>query len=439
MKRSLHLVLLFGSIAGAFLAGAWYTQRGPVKPLSGVPPQAVHAHGAGGHVRGSTAMSPASMEISAEKQQLLGVRVTPVEKASRTQTLRIFGRVAPDETRIYRLNAGVEGVIREVSTVTTGSQVKKGQWLATVAAPDAIAWIQAYIVAFGYVDRMKQTGTDILAQISSASPTSSNYQQRIEKLQTLGLSDGQIEDIGRKQEVPHGIKMLAPADGFVLALNVSPGLKFDRGVEFYRIADLRRVWILADVFRKEAQYLRPGVRAKVSLPDEPTPLTARVAEILPQFDATTRTLKVRLEADNPGYVLRPDMFVDVELPITLPSAIAVPADAVFDSGVKQTVFVDRGNGSFEAREVETGWRLGDRVEIVKGLTPGERIVVAGAFLLDSESRMRSARGATAHAGHDHGATAPAGSEGASSTAQNGHAAHDHAAHDHETHDHGGHR
>jgi hypothetical protein len=116
MKRSLHLVLLFGSIAGAFLAGARYTQRGPVKPLSGVPLQAVHAHGAGGHVRGSTAMSPASMEISAEKQQLIGVRVTPVEKASRTQTLRIFGRVAPDETRIYRLNAGVEGVIREVST-----------------------------------------------------------------------------------------------------------------------------------------------------------------------------------------------------------------------------------------------------------------------------------------------------------------------------------
>jgi membrane fusion protein, copper/silver efflux system len=99
---------------------------------------------------------------------------------------------------------------------------------------------------------------------------------------------------------------------------------------------------------------------------------------------------VRLELDNPGYALRPDMFVDVEFPVTLPAALAVPADAVLDSGRKKTVFVDRGNGFFEPRQVETGWRIGDRIEITKGLMAGERIVVSGTFLIDSESRMKAA-------------------------------------------------
>jgi YHS domain-containing protein len=115
-----------------------------------------------------------------------------------------------------------------------------------------------------------------------------------------------------------------------------------------------------------------------------------VSTVLPQFDANSRTLKVRLELDNPGYTLRPDMFVDVQFPVTLPSALTVPADAVLDSGLKKTVFVDQGNGIFEPREVETGWRFGNRVEIIKGLKPGERIVISGNFLIDSESRLEMA-------------------------------------------------
>jgi YHS domain-containing protein len=132
------------------------------------------------------------------------------------------------------------------------------------------------------------------------------------------------------------------------------------------------------------------VRARVSLPNQNKTLAARVSEVLPQFDPATRTLKVRLEADNPGYLLRPDMFVDVELPISFPPTIAVPVDAVLDSGPKKTVFVERGEGFFEPREVETGWRFEDRVQIVKGLATGERIVIAGNFLIGSESRLKEA-------------------------------------------------
>ena len=127
---------------------------------------------------------------------------------------------------------------------------------------------------------------------------------------------------------------------------------------------------MADIFENEAQDLKPGTVVKSSLPNQRRTFQAKVTHILPQFDSTTRTLKVRLEADNPGFFLRPDMFVDLEVPMTRPAAIVVPADAVVDSGTKKTVYVVKGDGVFEPRRVETGWRAGNQVEIVKGLMVG---------------------------------------------------------------------
>lgn len=410
MRKATYSILLFLSIAGAFLAGTWYRQReaagpatsGPrqivrhadLRHASDIPPEPVHAHGGPSaelwpkpaNPPGSSAStSPGAINISPEQQQLIGVRVSPVEKAPGTHTLRIFGRVAPDETRIYKLNAGVDGFIREVSAVTTGSLVKKNQWLATFSAPESRSPIQAYLVTLNVLDRSKQSGAETPAQIGAAEASS---ELAIDRLLNLGMSRLQIEEIRRTRQAPTNIRILAPANGFVLARNVSPGQKFERGTEWYRIAALDRVWILADVFEDEAQYLRPGMMARVSLPRQKKVFSSRVSEVLPQFDAATRTLKVRLEADHHGFALRPDMFVDVELPIQLPAAITVPVDAVLESGLRKTVFVDRGNGHFEPRLVETGWRFGDRVEIVQGLAPGDRIAVSGTFLLDSESRMR---------------------------------------------------
>jgi Cu(I)/Ag(I) efflux system membrane fusion protein len=164
----------------------------------------------------------------------------------------------------------------------------------------------------------------------------------------------------------------------------------ERGNELYQIADLRRVWILADVFGREAEYVGPGTIAEISQPGRAPSFRARVSrDVLPQFDAASQSVKVRLEADNLGYLLRPDMFVDVDLLITLPPAIAIPVDAVLDSGLKKVVFVETGAGVFEPRQVETGWRFGGRVQIVKGLAEGDRVVVAGTFLLDSENRLRT--------------------------------------------------
>jgi len=416
MKKATYSILLVVSIVGAFLAGSVVNQRAGVDaaaaagrgtpryacpmhpqytsdrpgdcPACGMMLVARDADGVPGDTRGhADSLPPGVVKVSAGTQQLVGVRVSPVERTAGTHSLRMVGRVAAEETRTYTINAGSEGFVREVSAVTTGSRVSKGQLLATVAAPDAISAIQAFIVTLNAQDRLRQSGVDESAQ---ANPNSSVFEQRLQKLQDMGMSDLQIEEIRRTRDVPRSIRILAPADGFVLTRNISAGQKFERGADWYRTADLSRVWILADAIGIDADDVRPGLHATITAPDRRRSFDARVSDVLPQFDAATRTLKVRLEVDNPGYVLRPDMFVDVDLPIALPAAMTVPIDAVLDSGLRKTVFVERGEGVFEPRQVRTGWRFGDRVEIVDGLTPGERIVTSGTFLIDSESRMKLA-------------------------------------------------
>jgi RND family efflux transporter MFP subunit len=333
------------------------------------------------------------VKIDDRKQQLGGVRISPVEKASGEYALRLFGRVAPDEARTYRLNAGIEGYIQEVSAVTTGSQVKKGQLLATFSAPGSAMTIQTYLVNLGAEDEYKKSAAENSVDAENLPNVNAGILQRRQQMQNMGMSNLQIEEIKRTRRYPEVINIVAPADGLVLSRNVSPGLKFDRGAEWYRIADLSKVWVMADVFERDAKYVRPGQIARVTLAAGGAAMSARVGDVLPQFDPNSRTYKVRLEMDNPGLALRPDVFVDVQLLITLPEAIAVPVEAVLDSGLKKTVYVDRGEGIFEPRQVETGRSFDGRVQILAGLKAGERIVTSGNFLLDSESQMKQAAAA----------------------------------------------
>ena len=220
--------------------------------------------------------------------------------------------------------------------------------------------------------------------------TSAQIRGAEENLENLGMSKLQIKELARTRRLTQDIFLSAPVTSFVLTRNVSQGQKFSRNEDLYKLADLSHVWIMADLYDNEAKYAPAGAKVRVIPPKENQTLWARVSDILPQVDPVTRTFKVRLEADNLDYILRPDMFVDLEFPVNLPAAVTVPVDAILDTGLKKTVFVDRGNGYFEPREVAIGWRFGDRVEIVKGLEPGEKIVVSGNFLIDSESRMRLA-------------------------------------------------
>ncbi len=204
------------------------------------------------------------------------------------------------------------------------------------------------------------------------------------------MGQAQMEELSRTRREIFDINLTAPADGQILERHVAVGQRFMKGELLYRIANLERVWVLADMQRGHEALLGAIAKARIRVPGLP-PLEARVAPAAPQFDEQGRTGKLRLEVDNPRGTLVPGMIVNVDLDAPAPSAITVHADAVIDSGTSKRVFVALGGGQYELREVETGWQDGDRVEIRGGLKAGERVVTAGAFLLDSESRMKSTR------------------------------------------------
>jgi Cu(I)/Ag(I) efflux system membrane fusion protein len=341
----------------------------------------------------------ARVAVAPAKQRVLGIAVAPAQRASGARVLRALGRVAADETRVHKLNAGVPGSFKDVAPVTTGDQVRRDQYLGSFYAPDIVMTAQLFILnSQGWDRRSAQADPNQPARgerddgVKTAQAPSSlhnaNLLQRLMAFQNMGVSLKQMDEIARTQRIPETVQLYAPADGVVLARAISPGLKFDRGFEFFRIADLRKVWVIADVFPQDARRVRPGMAAEISVPESHLTVPAKIAEILPQFDAATRTLKVKLTVDNPELALRPDMFVDVAVKVELPAALVVPADAVVDSGLSKRVFVEAADGSFEPRAVETGWRSGEQVEIVKGLREGERVVVSGTFFLDSETRMK---------------------------------------------------
>ncbi len=396
MKKIILTVFLLALLVGSFLLGSWYSHRGTEKgnPLGAKssaviaanrPDTVTHTHTNTGI--DSSSPTAATVSVSPEKQQLIGVKVAIVEKAPWTPTLRVLGRVVPDENRIYRINSASDGWVKKILPITTGSLVKKDELLATFFSPEFFSGIKAYLYGLRSLNRFEKSGKETKEQRELNGANLENYRNA---LRNLGMTEHQLDEIMRTQQGTDNIDIRAPAAGFILARNLSPGQRFEKGTELYRIADLSKVWVMADIFENEAQYLQPGKTVKVSLPHQKKTFQAKVSDVLPQFDEAARTLKVRLEADNPDYTLRPNMFVDVELPISLPPAITIPADGVLDSGLKKTVFVDQGNGLFEPREVETGWRIGNRVEIIKGLKPGEQIVVSGNFLIDSESRLELA-------------------------------------------------
>ena len=340
----------------------------------------------------SAAPMPGMVGIDAEKQQLFGIRVSAVERSSGTDNVRVLGRVLPEDTRVYRLNAGMEGFVRETFNDSPGVFVKKNQKLATYYGGDILAVASGFLAATAGVPGAngKDGARTVPFPGAVAKQGQSSVQGYTDRLRNLGMSDAQIQEMAETRLLPESIHVVSPVDGFVLARSISPGQHFEHSTEFYRIADLSHVWIVADILGNEAQHFRPGTAARVVLKGEGKALTAHVSDVLPQVDPSTRTLKLRLEADNPGFTLRPDMFVDVELPVAKAAGLAVPADSVIDSGREQRVFVERSPGVFEPRNVQVGWRFGDRIEIVKGLSEGERVVSAGTFLVDSESRLKSA-------------------------------------------------
>ncbi|MGB7844894.1 MAG: efflux RND transporter periplasmic adaptor subunit [Candidatus Acidiferrum sp.] len=394
---------------------AYKSDKPGIAPDCGMQLEPVYAENLGNASPSSslTQLPPGAVSIDGATQRLLGIRLAEVEKSTGIRTLRVVGRVVPEDTRIYRLNSGVDGFIRETYDDSVGIQVKKNQKLATYYSPEFLSVASGFLAATERVPGA--TGGDGSRTVPFPGAVNkqgvSSLQGYTDRLRNLGMSDLQIKQISDTRQLPENVDVVAPADGFILARNVSAGLHFDHNMEFYRVADLGRVWVVAEVDEQEAATLRPGGMAKVTLSGEARQLPARITDSLPQSEAGGGTVKLRLEVENPGFKLRPEMLVDVELPVHLPAGITVPVDALVDSGARRRVYVEHGEGVFEPRDVETGWRYGEQVEIRKGVQPGERVIVSATFLVDSESRLKSAASSAAAPAPAHTADGAAAESG----------------------------
>jgi RND family efflux transporter MFP subunit len=341
-----------------------------------------------------------TVQISPEKQQLIGVKYGTAEVTGGSETIRAAGKVTYDETRIAHVHTKYEGWIDKVYVDFIGKLVQKGQPLLTIYSPDLLASQQELLLAVKAKEVMrKSTMEGVIDQGETL------FQAAKRRLELWDLSESQIQQVLATGQPIKNITLYSPIGGYVLERKAFSQVKVMPDTDLYTVADLSRVWIMADVFEYEAPNIRVGQTARIELSYYPgKSFGAKVAYIQPQVDPTTRTLKVRLEADNPGIVLKPDMYVDVKFRVESSATLTVPSDAVLDAGDKKTVFVDRGNGYFEPRAVEIGEQKGDRITILSGLKAGERIVISGNFLIDSESQMKAAAsGMGGMAGHQHGA------------------------------------
>jgi len=380
---------------------AYKSDKPGIAPDCGMKLQPVYADQ--GPVAGSAPVTSSAPEgtfqISPEKQQLIGVRFGEVAFESQSETVRASGRVTVDETRISHVHSKIEGWIEKVNVDFTGALVQKGDPLVTIYSPELLASQQEYLLAIKAQQVMSRG-----ALPDSAGNSASLVDASRRRLELWDLSAAQIDEIKNTGKPTRAITVYAPASGYVTVRNAFPNLKISPETELYTLTDLSRVWIMADLFETDASKVRPGTGAVVRAPTANNgAFSARVTYVQPQVDPATRTVKVRLETDNPTMRLKPDMFVDVEMRMGYGARVTIPAEAVLDAGLHKTVFVDRGNGYLESRAVETGDHIGDRVVVMSGLKPGERIVTSGTFLVDSESQLRPPMGSPAapapHAGH----------------------------------------
>ena len=345
---------------------------------------------------------PGAIKIPPERQQLIGVKFTTVELSGQARPIRAVGKVTFDETRVAHVHTRIDGWIEKVFVDFTGDFVKQGQPMLTIYSPEMLASQQELLLAARARDLMRNN-----ALASAAEQGNSLFEAARRRLELWQLKDDQIEQVLKTGQPIHSITLAAPASGFVTERKAFPNQKVTPDSDLYTITDLSRIWIVADVFESDITSIKVGDATHVSFPNgNAPPLAAKVTYIQPQVDPMTRTLKVRLDAPNPGLRMKPDMYVSVEFGIAGARQLVVPAEAVLDAGDRQTVFVDLGDGYLEPRQVVVGERYGDRVAIMRGLSAGDRVVSSGTFLIDSESQLKAAASGMGAPQHQHGGAPP---------------------------------
>jgi multidrug efflux pump subunit AcrA (membrane-fusion protein) len=366
---------------------------------------------AGGAPAGSLPEGYGALASGAETLRLAGVRTAPAIRERIARSVRTVGIVVPDESRVRRVQSKIDGYVEKLFVNATGQVVRKGQPLLSLYSPELLASQQEYVKARETSKKFSASASDDVRALGDELLEASRR-----RLELFDVPRPAIEELERTGRPTRTVTLVAPVSGYVTGKEVFEGTKAGPGMELLTVTDLSRVWIEADLYETEAGSARVGMPATLTLPSDPgVRLKGRVSFVYPVLTADSRTLKVRFEFPNPGMKLKPQMYADVSIDMAAATGVTIDDSAIIDTGVRRIVFVETGNGTFEAREVTVGVRGDGKAQILSGVREGERVAIGANFLLDSESRMRAAltkmTGAPAAAPAKGAPAPPSGHEG----------------------------
>jgi Cu(I)/Ag(I) efflux system membrane fusion protein len=357
--------------------------------------------GAGEAPAGAGVPGLAEVELTADRIQLSGMKVAAASREPLAESIRTVGFVSASEGGLVSVSTRFSGWIEALTVGETGQLVERGAVLASVYSPEMLTAQQAFLNAIRWSERLP--GTTPPSPGASAAPSNDLERDARQRLEQLGVDPKDIEVIARSGQPQRAVNVRSPVRGYVARRNVLRGQSVASGTELFQIADLSKVWVIADVHVGEMSRVKVGQRAALELAAWPGErFEGRVSFVYPALNTGSRTLQARLEFRNPGLRLRPGMYGDVTLELGAAEAVVIPREALVDTGEAQYVFVSAGRGRFAPRKVRAGWSGGGKVAILEGLAAGEQVVTTANFLLDSESRLRAAidgEGVGA-AGHD---------------------------------------
>jgi membrane fusion protein, copper/silver efflux system len=374
------------------------------KTDSGPAPATEHQGHAPGSMPGMPGMAPQgepeklageapteapAVEISPEKQQLIGVKIAAVSVRSLNKVIKTVGRIEYDERKLRTVNTKVEGWIEKLYIDYTGRYVQKGEPMAELYSPELLATQEEYLNILKWREG-KVSETQTGAMISRDAEVLVEAAKK--RLQRFDISEEQIRELEQTGKARRTLIIYSPTNGYVVQKMALQGMRVMPGEKLFDVADLSTVWVIADVYEYELSSIRVGETASIGLSYIPgKEFKSKIDYVYPTLSGETRTVRVRFSIPNPDGRLKPQMYSTVEIKINLGSKLAIPDDAVIDTGTRQVVYVDKGEGYFEPREVMLGLRAEGYREVLKGLNAGEKVATSAAFLIDSEAQLKGVK------------------------------------------------
>ncbi len=336
----------------------------------------------------SDSKAPAgSVKIDGTTVQNIGVRTEKAVQTTLSRTVRAVGRVEYDEERMVRLHPKTEGWIEKMNVDKTGQWVKKNTDLLSIYSPQLVTSQQEYILALNNLKALENSPIKDIRQGAEELVKSSR-----ERLKLLDMPAHQLRELDRSHKIKKSLHIHTPAAGIVMKIGAREGQYVTPATEIYMIADLRKIWVYADIYEYELPWVKEGDPVDMQLAGIPgKTFKGHLAYIYPYAEAKTRTIKVRLVFDNTELLLKPEMFAEVTIHASKQvNAVVVPSESIIRSGTRNQVFVVRAPGKFEPRLVTLGLESNGKVAILKGVKAGEVVVTSAQFLIDSESKLREA-------------------------------------------------